>query len=311
MVSPLDRSLLYVTGKGGVGKTTVAVALGLAAAARGRRTIVCEVAEQDQMSRVFEREGVGSEETELAPNLWAITIDPGRALEEWFGRMIGNRALMRVLLQSSAFQYFVAAAPGARELVTIGKIWDLAQLERWDRKAAAFDQVIVDAPASGHGLAMLRTPRTFADIARVGPIRRQADRIQELLTDPRRTAYLAVALAEEMPVNETLDLQTRLHETMGMRLDAVVVNAVYPRRFSATDRGALDAARTADRSTAARGALAAAVSEDHRVRVQQSQLRRLRRGAEGSVVTLPYLFQPALDLEALEGLARLLERRLG
>src|SRR5688572_33143564 len=109
-----DRRLLYVTGKGGVGKTTVAAALGLAAAAAGRRTIVCEVAEQDRVSRAFKREGVVAEtEVELADNLWAITIDPQRALEEWLARQIGGAGLL-LLARSSAFQYLLGAPPGAK-----------------------------------------------------------------------------------------------------------------------------------------------------------------------------------------------------
>src|ERR671932_826774 len=186
-----ERSLLYVTGKGGVGKTTVAAALGLAAARLGRRTIVCEVAEQDRMSRAFARHGVRPEmEVELAQDLWAITIDPQRALEEWLAKQVGGGPALRLLGHSHAFQYFVAAAPGAKELITIAKVWELAQAQRWDAHARTYDLVVVDAPASGHGVAMLRTPRTFGEIARVGPIRRQANKVREMLCDPERTGYL-------------------------------------------------------------------------------------------------------------------------
>ena len=184
----LDKHLLYVTGKGGVGKTTVSAALGLAAAATGRRTIVCEVAAQERVSRAFQREGVEREvEIELAENLWAITIDPNLALQEWLSKQLGGGPPVRLLARSSAFQYFVAAAPGAREMITIAKVFELAQLERWDRHNRTYDLVIVDAPASGHGLAMLTTPHTFGEIARVGPIRRQAEKISTMLSDPRRT----------------------------------------------------------------------------------------------------------------------------
>jgi len=307
----LERTLLYVTGKGGVGKTTVAAALGLAAAERGRRTIVCEVAEQDRVSRAFEREGVrsGEAEVELAPNLWAISIDPQSALEEWLARQLGGAlgtGAFRTLLRSSTFQYFVAAAPGARELITIAKVWELAQPERWDRAHRTYDLVIVDAPASGHGIAMLSTPRTYAEIARVGPIRRQATKVSALLSDPERTGYLAVALPEEMPVAETLELDPRLREAVGLGFEAVVVNALFPERYSSAEAETLEAV------AAGSAPVRAALAEDARARGQRVHLGRLRREVpEGvAVLTLPFLFAPDVGLAAWRRLARELDRRL-
>ena len=311
MPSIFDRNLIYVTGKGGVGRSTVAGALGLAAAERGRRTIVCEVAEQGRLPGVFGRELEGPVELELANGLFATSIDPQAALEEWLGTQVGG-ALVRLLGQSSAFQYFVAAAPGARELVTIVKVWELAQRERWDRRAEGYDLVIVDAPASGHGVGMLRTPKTYGDLARVGPIRKQADQVTRFLRDRRRTAYLAVALAEEMPVSETLEVDRALRENVGTGFGTIVVNGVYPRRFDKADVDRLAAAAANGAAPAARAALRAARGEFSWARGQQGQLRRLRRAAEkAEVVTLPFLFAPELGRPELERLSAELDRKLG
>ena len=299
-----DRAVLYVTGKGGVGKTTVAAALGLAAAKTGRRTIVCEVAEQDRMSRAFARHGVRPEqEVELAKDLWAITIDPSQALWEWLGRQLPGGTAARVLGHSHAFQYFVAAAPGAKELITIAKVWELAQLSRWDARNRTYDLVVVDAPASGHGLAMLTTPHTFGEIARVGPIRRQASKIEDLLGDPDKTGYVAVALPEEMPVVETLELGRKLEDAVGLGLEAIIVNGVWPDRFSTADVEKLRAASGNGHHPAAAAAVAAALAEHDRATMQRGHLERLSAESGTKVVTLPYLFASELGLPEYQLLA--------
>jgi anion-transporting ArsA/GET3 family ATPase len=306
-----DKRLVFVTGKGGVGKTTVAAALGLAAARAGKRTIICEVARQERMSRAFHREGVGPEETELADGLFAISIDPQRALEEYLEDQLGSRRLAHLMFGNRIFDYFVAATPGMRELTSIGKVWELAQLERRNSKLAPYDLVVVDAPASGHGLAMLETPRTFREAVRVGPIARQADRLHTFITDRKTTGVVAVALAEEMPVNETVELEGRLDREMGMAIDQVVVNALLPERFSGEDCEQISEANGSHPVPAVRAALRAALSEHTRARGQRSQLRRLKRDLEAPVATLPYLFEGELDLDSFERLSADLERRLG
>src|SRR4051794_25445412 len=297
-----DRKLLYVTGKGGVGKTTVAAAIGLAAARLGRRTIVCEVAEQDRMSRAFARQGVRPEqEVQLAPDLWAITVDPTKALEEWLSKQLGGGPAGRILGHSHAFQHFVAAAPGAKELITIAKVWELAQRERWDRQNRTYDLVIVDAPASGHGIAMLTAPRTFGEIARVGPIRRQASNVSEMLADPARTGYVAVALPEEMPVNETIELEARLRREVGLGLDAIVMNAMWPEPFTSHDVTKLRAAARNGHGSV--GAVRAALTVHERVKGQRVHLRRLQAASEVPVTTLPFVFESELGLADYERLA--------
>jgi anion-transporting ArsA/GET3 family ATPase len=328
VTSLLDRRLIVVTGKGGVGKTTVAAAIGLIAARAGKRTVICEVAEQERLSDLFGVNASGHEERELAPNLHTVSIDRELAKEEWLRYQLKSGTLAGVLGGSSVFRYLSAAAPGLSELVTIGKVWDLAQLER-RTGGSVFDMAIVDAPATGHGIAMLRAPSTYASVARVGPIRRQALQIDAFLRDRRRTGVVVVALPEEMPVNETLDIEHRLGEEMGMEIDRAVVNALYPERFTREDAQRLreaagsgarevvgGGARRAERSGGGRAgerrnaALRAALAEHERVRGQRTQLRRLRRGLDAPVATLPFLFEPELGLEQLDELARRLERSL-
>ncbi len=303
MSALLDRRLVFVTGKGGVGKTTVAAALGLAAARRGRRTVVCELSQQERVAGLFGVRDVGHDEPELAPGLFAVSVDPERAMHEWLRHQLRSGALAGLLGHSRLFGYLTAAAPGVTELVTMGKVWDLAQDERRTGESR-FDTVIVDAPATGHALALLRAPRTYADIARVGPIARQAGHIDSFLRDRSTTGVLVVALPEEMPVNETVDLEQRLDEHLGMEVDQVVVNALLPERFAPAEVRKL---RSLDGDNAA---VAAALSEDRRAVAQQHQLERLRAEVRAPVVTLPHLAEPEPRRRELELLSDLLEVEL-
>jgi anion-transporting ArsA/GET3 family ATPase len=195
-------------------------------------------------------------------------------------------------------------------MVTIGKIWELAQFERRNPEAMPYDLVIVDAPSTGHGLGILRTPRTFRDVARVGPIRRQADKIDAFITDPDTTGIVAVALPEEMPVNETVDFERGLRDEMGMELDLVVVNALYPERFTDGEADRIEQAAESNGSPGVEAALKAALFEHHRARTQRAEVARLTEELGHQPVTLPYLFEPELDLDSFERLAADLERVL-
>ena len=153
--------------------------------AQGKRTIVCEVAAQEHASHAFHRGQVGFHEVALKPNLWAISIDPDHSMREYVLLQLKVPGDARPALQEPHLQLPGRGHPGSRELVTIGKIWELAQLDRKTKKGQKYDLVIVDAPATGHGIGFLQTPRTFANIARVGPIRSQAERLDTLHHRPR------------------------------------------------------------------------------------------------------------------------------
>jgi anion-transporting ArsA/GET3 family ATPase len=290
----LDKRLVFVTGKGGVGKTTVAACLARVAASRGKRVIVCEVA-QDVRPH---------DEVEIAENIHSIAIDPESAMREYLTDQIGS-AMSKVMTSSRVFSYLAAAAPGMSELLTIGKVWDLAQLDQRRTGDTPYDLVVLDAPATGHALGMLRTPRTFRDLARVGPISRQAGRIDAFLSDAELTGVVAVAAPEEMPVNETIDFIAALREEMAMTPDAVIVNGVYPERFHDSEIAAIEAAAQAD----PRPALRAAISEHRRARHHRNQVRRLRRRTPA--ITLPFQFEAELGDADLEQLSQVLAGRLG
>jgi anion-transporting ArsA/GET3 family ATPase len=303
----LDKRLVFVTGKGGVGKSTVAIALGLLAAGRGLRTIVAELASQERVQGLFEQPPEHFREMELAPGLFTISIEPQRAMEEYL-RVKGG-TLGQALGSSRMFQAFAMATPGMRELLSIGKVWELAQLDRRTRGAAPYDIVIVDAPATGHGIGLLRTPRTFADIARVGPIAHQGRMIADTIADHTFTGVIAVATPEEMPVNETLALHDELRRD-DLPLDLVIVNALYPARFEAEEIAELAAALARTRSTLPRSALRAALSEHARAATQREQRDRLREQVNGRLAELPYLFTDRIGLEELALLAGALEAAL-
>jgi anion-transporting ArsA/GET3 family ATPase len=306
----LDKRLVFVMGKGGVGRSTVAAALGLAAARRGRRTIVVEVAGQHRLAGAFgPDEGEVLVEREIDEGLFAITVDPQHATAEYLSLQVKPRAVGELVASSRMFQYFAAAAPGLAELVTIGKIWELAQPNRRSRGASRYDLVIVDAPATGHGVAMIRTPKQFADIARVGPIAHQGRTIQRFVSDAKRTGSVVVALPQEMPVNETLQLRDELGAA-GLEIDRVIANACYPERFTGEDVAALRAAAVDGHGPLARSALRAALSEQVRAGLQRSQLKRLRSAFGEAPAKLPFVFAPTLDRAALESLSRELEAAL-
>ncbi|HEX8120449.1 MAG TPA: ArsA-related P-loop ATPase [Solirubrobacteraceae bacterium] len=269
-----------MTGKGGVGKTAVAAALGLVATRRGQRALVAEVALRDDVKR-----SVGGD-------VPTISVDPEEAMEMYLADQL-SRPLAEVLKSSRIFGYLAAATPGMRELLTIGKLWELAQPERRVAGEEPYDLVVVDAPATGHGLALLEAPATFAGVAAAGPVARQARIIHGTLTDRSLTGVVAVATPEEMAVNEV----GLLREALGARVDLVVANAVREDRFSDAEARSLRGA--------AAPAAAAALRVHERARAQREQVARLRPD-----VVLPFAPDDASGGADLSALAAVLDAAL-
>jgi anion-transporting ArsA/GET3 family ATPase len=223
-------------------------------------------------------------------------------MREYLELQLPVRAMGDLLYRSRIFTYLAAATPGLREMVTMGKIWELALKRRKTRHARPYETVIVDAPATGHGIGFLETPRRFRDIARVGPMASQAERINETITEHSRTGAVIVALPEEMPVNESAALEAGLLDDVGIAVDAIYMNSLYPERFSAAELELIGA-----RLEGAEGdelvALRAAIGEAARANAHRRQLERLRGLVRNEVAELPFLFAPRLGVEQIEQLA--------
>ena len=298
----MDKRLVIVTGKGGVGKTTVAMALGLRAAGEGKRTIVCEVASQENASRMFDHTEVGFHEVEMEENLWSISIDPDESMREYVLLQLKVRAMRDMLFRSRIFNYLAAATPGLKELVTIGKIWELAQLDRKVKSGRKYDLVIVDAPATGHGVGFLQTPGNFAEIARVGPLAHQAGRIEATLADREQTGVVIVTAPEEMAVNESVGLEAALTEAGDFAVDRIYANAVYPQRFEEAELSELEGL-AGGAEEAALPAIEAAIAEMRRALAQAEQLDDLRERTRAPVSELPFLFAERIGADELRRLA--------
>jgi anion-transporting ArsA/GET3 family ATPase len=229
----LARRLIVVTGKGGTGKTTVAAALARAAAARGLRVLVAETGRDENVPRLLGHHGgpVGHQGVLTPAGPLALRLEPYEALAEYLSLQLRVPGAVAGLLRQPAFRQLMDAAPGWRELVTLGKVWHLEQAREAD--APRFDLLVVDAPATGHGLTFLDVPRVVVSAIRSGPLRRHARWVESLVRDPERTLLLPVALAEELPARETVELVDRLRGQVGVAVDRVIVNAVEPPPFPA------------------------------------------------------------------------------
>ncbi|HXW33271.1 MAG TPA: ArsA-related P-loop ATPase, partial [Acidimicrobiales bacterium] len=313
-VGLLDRRLVLVTGKGGVGKTTVAAALALLAAEHGCRTLACEVDAKGDLATCLETGPTTFTEREVQPLVWAMSMDTEASLREYLRLNLRIPMVGRIGPLARAFDFVATAAPGVREILTIGKLC-------YEVRERNYDLVVVDASASGHIIGQLTAPQAINELVRVGLIRSQTDWMLDILSDPAQTGLVVVTTPEEMPVNETLELATRVKEETTVDLAAVVVNRVLPELFGRSEEKIFEKV-THPRVEAhlrdlvdgdPKPVLDAARLAVTLRRTGAGHLERLREGLDSRVpiLYLPYLFTRSYGIRTVRQLSRHLDEELG
>ena len=310
----LDRKLLFVTGKGGVGKTSVASALGLLAARRGLRTLVCEVDTKGDLADFY---GVGPlrfDPTEVKQDLHVMTMDTEESLREYLRLQLRVPLLSKIGPLAHTFDFIANAAPGVKEILTVGKL-------TYEVRERHYDLVVVDASATGHVVGQLGSPVAINDLVKVGLVRNQTDWMIDILTDPAQTGVVVVTAPEEMPVSESLELIARLHDETEVDVAAVVVNRVLPELFARNEEEIFRRARSAEVTAALQDRVGTGVGKvlegaqlavDLR-RSRVPHLTRLRDGLPAGmpVLYLPYLFTRSHGVRATAKIADFIGEELG
>ena len=268
------RRFLFITGKGGVGKTTVTAALASSLAARGLRVLVTVCGAKERLSTLLGAPPLQPSITELGKNIWGVRLVSEVALREYGAMKLKNRVLVDAIFDSKYVAGFLSGTPGLKEWSLLGKAWFHAT-EDDSAGRPRFDVVLFDAPATGHGLDMLRVPKVIVEIAPPGVLRSDAERAWEMFRDPARSGVVVVTLPEEMPTNESLELCTALRTELTLPIAELVVNSLLPPLFSGADAHALERLGAFSSTDPAAPALDSGVRRAVRERIQAESLSRL------------------------------------
>lgn len=298
-----DLRFLFVVGKGGVGKTTTAAAIALAAAKRGKRVLLCMCNAKERLSHLLEVGPIGPDVVSILPRIDAVNMTPAAALEEYGMLVLKVRALYKAIFENRIVASFLRGVPGIEAWSMLGKAYFHATTPRADG-SAQYDLVIFDAPATGHGLDMLRVPRVLVEIAPPGLLRREAENALRLFQDPKRAGVVIVTLPEDMPTNETIELHRALVSELHLPVARLVVNGVLPPLFAPGERDAFDALPSRLPAGSPLVSIAqAARARSMRERVQAQSLARLEKELPIPRTELPYLFVPEFRRASVEALA--------
>jgi len=316
-LSLLDRRLLFFTGKGGVGKSTVAAAFALLAAQHGKRVLVVQVDAKGNLTDLFEHRPVGFKPVQVHPGVYALTMNTQDSLKEYLKLNLKVPVIGRIGPVARALDFVASAAPGVKEILTVGKIvWEVREAIEG---RADWDLVVVDAAATGHVVAQLGAPEAIRELLSVGVVKTQTEWMSEILADPAITALNVVATPEEMPVNETIELVAQARAELAVPLGAVIVNRVLPELFTRDDErvfAAMSEPEPTARLSSATGPGATAVLDGARLavslrRTRAVHLSRLRKTLDLPMLYVPYLFVRSHGLRVTHRVAEALGEELG
>lgn len=307
-----SRRFLFVTGKGGVGKTTFCAALALALAGQGKRVLVAMPQGKERLSALLGSPPLTSEIAQVGNNLWAVNLAPERALYEYGEMILKVKALAKAVFDNKYTRTFFRATPGLYEWAMLGKAW-FHTTEKLENGANRFDIVLFDAHATGHGVDMLRVPKVILDAVPPGILRRDAEAAWAMFKDPTQSGVIVVTLPEEMPTTETVELVGNIRTELELPVLKLIVNGVLTPLFSEGEREELarDSALLAIDAPLATAetrdsAIVAGARRAVRERVQAESLARLDRELDIPGVRLPFLFDESGTPEG----TRLLAMRL-
>jgi anion-transporting ArsA/GET3 family ATPase len=310
----LDRKLVLVTGKGGVGKTTIAAALAWLAADRGKKTLVCEIDAKGDLADFYETAPTQFQEREIAPRLWAMSMDTEASLKQYLSLQLRLPLVAKIGPLAKMFDFVASAAPGVREIVTVGKLC-------WEVRERHYDLIVVDASAAGHIVGQLAAPQAINQLVQVGLVRQQTGWMLDILGDQATTGLLIVATPAEMPVNETLELIDRVHSETNVDVAAVVVNRVLPELFGRGEEEVFERLEKPDSRAPIEERLGGSLTplvDAARLTVtmrrsRTEHLEHLRAAVDRSIPMLymPYLFFRAHGLRATHQIADALSAELG
>ena len=297
-----SKKLILVSGKGGVGKTTVSLALALLAAERGKKTLLAEINAEGQVAHLLERKPSGYPEEKIFPGLWGINIVPRKSFEEYVLLQIKFKTIYRAVFENKFVRYFLEATPGLGDLMCIGKVYAATN---------QFDLVIVDAPATGHGISLLQIASTVAKAVKIGPLKNHSQKIDELLHDPARTQVVQVTLPEEMPVTESLEMQAWLKQAW-IPSGLLFLNQFRKNFLTPQEEDELDSLKNKLSLTQASLApLKAMALEQTRAELSDSYYKLLKKElSDVTIMKIPFLYTPEFKLSEVQQVADLLANTL-